>query len=134
MSDYQAIWSHDGIKYFKSTGTGTTSDPYVPVINTSGGGGSGGGTEFENASNFAVTIGTTSTLIKSANESRKLLALVNDSDVNIFIALGAPAVMNSGIRLNANGGNIVLASPVFMGDVYGITAAGGKIIVGVEGT
>lgn len=133
MTDYQAIWSHDGIRYFKSTGTGTTSDPYVPVINTSGGD-SGGGTEFDNASNFEVTIGSTSTEIKAANASRKILALVNNSDVNIFISLGSAAVMNSGIRLNANGGNIVLASPVYMGAVYGITASGGKSLVGVEGT
>jgi hypothetical protein len=133
MTDYQAIWSHDGIRYFKSTGTGTTSDPYVPVINTTGGD-SGGGTEFDTASNFEVTIGSTSTEIKEANESRKMLALVNNSDVNIFISLGSAAVMNSGIRLNANGGNIVLANPVFMGSVFGISASGGKSLVGVEGT
>ena len=133
MSDYQAIWAHDGLKFFKSTGTGTTSDPYVPVV-TNSGGDSGGGTEFDNATNFEVTIGSTSTQIKAANASRKLLALVNNSDVNIFISLGTAAVMNSGIRLNANGGNIVLASPVYMGAVFGITAAGGKSLVGVEGT
>jgi hypothetical protein len=133
MTDYQAIWSHDGIRFFKSTGTGTQTDPYVPVINTTGGD-SGGGTEFDNASNFEVTIGSTSTEIKAANESRKMLALVNNSDVNIFISLGSAAVMNSGIRLNANGGNIVLASPVYMGSVFGIAATNGHSLVGVEGT
>ena len=132
MTDYQAIWSHDGIRYFKSTGTGTTADPYIPVITTSGGD-SGGGTEFDNASNFEVMIGTTSTQIVEANESRKILALVNNSDVNIFISLGFAAALNRGIRLNANGGNIVLASPVYMGAVYGITASGSNSLVGSEG-
>lgn len=132
MTDYQAIWSHDGIRFFKASGTGTTSDPYVPVINTEGGD-SGGGTEFENASNFEVTIGSSSTEIKTANASRKLLALVNNSEISIFISLGTTAVMNSGIRLNANGGNIVLASPVYMGSVYGIAESAASL-VGVEGT
>ena len=133
MTDYQAIWSHDGIRYFKSTGTGTTTDPYIPVFNTSGGD-SGGGTEFDNASNFEVSIGTTSTEIKAANESRKMLALVNNSAVNIFISLGSAAVMNSGIRLNANGGSIVIADPVYMGAVYGIAGTASNSVVGVEGT
>lgn len=133
MTDYQAIYSHDGVRYFKSTGVGTPADPYIPVVTTVGGE-DGAGSEFENASNFEVTIGSSSTEIKAANASRKILALVNNSDVNIFISLGSAAVMNQGIRLNANGGNIVLASPVYMGAVYGITAAGGKSLVGVEGT
>lgn len=133
MTNYGWISEQKGVQFHKSTGTGTQADPFIPVINTSGGD-SGGGTEFENATNFEVTIGSVSTEIKAANESRKLLALVNNSDVNIFISLGSAAVMNSGIRLNANGGNIVLASPVYMGAVFGITAAGGKSIVGVEGT
>ena len=132
MTDYQAIWSHDGIRFFKASGTGTTSDPYVPVINTEGGD-SGGGTEFENASNFEVTIGSVSTEIKTANSSRKLIALVNNSEISIFISLGTAAVMNSGIRLNANGGNIVLANPVYMGAVYGIAESAASL-VGVEGT
>ena len=55
MTNYQAIYSHDGIKFFKSTGSGTTSDPYIPTVNTTGGD-SGGGTEFDTATNFEVTM------------------------------------------------------------------------------
>ena len=133
MTDYQAIYSHDGIKFFKATGTGSQSDPYIPTINTQGSG-SGGAVEFDNATNFAVTIGNTSTEIKKANASRKILALVNNSDVNIFISLGGTAALNSGIRLNANGGNIVIANPIYTGVVNGIAATSGHSLVGIEGT
>ena len=133
MTDYQAIYSHDGIKFFKATGTGSQSDPYIPTINTQGSG-SGGAVEFDNATNFAVSIGNTSTEIRAANDSRKILALVNNSDVNIFISLGGTAALNSGIRLNANGGNIVIANPIYTGVVNGIAATSGHSLVGMEGT
>lgn len=133
MTDYQAIYSHDGIKFFKATGTGSQSDPYIPTINTQGSG-SGGAVEFDNATNFAVSIGSTSTEIRAANDSRKILALVNNSDVNIFISLGGTAALNSGIRLNANGGNIVIANPIYTGVVNGIAATAGHSLVGMEGT
>lgn len=133
MTDYQAIYSHDGIKFFKATGTGSQSDPYIPTINTQGSG-SGGAVEFDNATNFSVTIGNTSTEIRAANASRKILALVNNSDVNIFISLGGTAALNSGIRLNANGGNIVIANPIYTGVVNGIAATSGHSLVGMEGT
>ena len=133
MTDYQAIYSHDGIKFFKATGTGSQSDPYIPTINTQGSG-SGGAVEFDNATNFAVSIGNTSTEIRAANDSRKILALVNNSDVNIFISLGGTAALNSGIRLNANGGNIVIANPIYTGVVNGIAATAGHSLVGMEGT
>ena len=131
MTDYQAIWSHDGVRYFKSTGTGTTSDPYIPTVNTQGGG-SGGAVEFDTASNFTVNVSSVSTLVRSAVSNRKILALVNNSDVVIFVHLGSAAVLDSGIRLNANGGSLVLADPVYTGAVYAITATSGQL-VGVDG-
>ena len=133
MTDYQAIYSHDGIKFFKATGSGSQSDPYIPTINTQGGG-SGGAVEFDSATNSEITIGNTSTSIAASNESRKIIALVNNSDVNIFIALGAAAVLNSGIRLNANGGNIVIANPIYTGAINGIAATSGHSLVVMEGT
>ena len=130
MTNYGWISEQKGIQYHKSTGTGTQSDPFVPEISTT----IEGHLDFSSAVNFAVTVGSTSTLIRSSNASRKLLVLVNDSDVVLFLSLGSPAVMNQGIRLNANGGNIVLANPIYTGDVYGICTAGGKNIVGCDGT
>ena len=130
MTNYGWISEQKGIQFHKSTGTGTQADPFVPEISTT----IEGHLDFGSATNFSVTVGSTSTLIKSANASRKLLVLVNDSDVVLFLSLGSAAVMNQGIRLNANGGSIVLANPIYTGDVYGICTAGGKNIVGCEGT
>ncbi len=51
-----------------------------------------------------ATVGATTTVVLAANGSRTYLLLVNDSDSVIYLAIGAPAVVGSGIRLNANGG------------------------------
>jgi len=51
-----------------------------------------------------VNVGVATTQILAANDNRKYAAIVNDSDTTIYLALGANAVLNQGIRLNANGG------------------------------
>jgi len=130
MTNYGWISENKGIQFHKSTGTGTQADPFVPETVTT----IEGHLDFDTAVNFSVTVGSTSTLIRAAEAGRKLLVLVNDSDVVLFLSLGSAAVMNQGIRLNANGGNIVLENPIFTGNVYGICAAGGKNLVGCEGT
>ncbi len=45
----------------------------------------------------------------TANASRNYILLVNDSDTVMYIKVGATAVANQGIRLNANGGNYEMA-------------------------
>tara|TARA_R110002020_G_scaffold28797_8_gene91405 strand:- start:983 stop:1375 length:393 start_codon:yes stop_codon:yes gene_type:complete len=130
MTNYGWISENKGIQFHKSTGTGTQADPFVPETVTT----IEGHLDFDTAVNFSVTVGSTSTLVRALDASRKLLVLVNDSDVVLFLSLGSAAVMNQGIRLNANGGNIVLENPIFTGNVYGICAAGGKNLVGCEGT
>lgn len=49
---------------------------------------------------------TTSTPVVDANSYRTELNLVNDSDTIIYLRLaGSGALMNKGIRLNADGGS-----------------------------
>lgn len=48
---------------------------------------------------------TSSTVVVTPNTSRLEVTIVNDSDTVIYLRLGTSAVMNSGIRLNANGGS-----------------------------
>ena len=55
--------------------------------------------------NTGIDVATTSTAILAANTKRRYAAIVNDSDTAIYIALGAAAVVNAGIRLNASGGS-----------------------------
>lgn len=55
-----------------------------------------------------VTVGSSSTSVATYSEGRTLVALTNDSDEVIYLALGTTAEMNKGIRLNANGGTATL--------------------------
>jgi hypothetical protein len=60
---------------------------------------------FSTCSHTAVAVAVTTTAAKAANTNRIGLLLVNDSDTTIYIKIGADAVLNQGIRLNANGGS-----------------------------
>ena len=79
--------------------------------------------------NTKVTVGSTSTLILKGKGSRKFAVLVNDSDETIYLALGEAAVLNEGIRLNAEGGAYEInANNPHDGAVYGICTSGSKNI------
>ncbi len=68
-----------------------------------------------------VDVGTTSTQVLAAKSNRKFAAIVNDSDTVIYLALGGTAVLNSGIRLNANGGSFEInATNLYRGVVSAI--------------
>jgi len=93
--------------------------------------------EFTSATNTAVSVGDTSTTILAANADRKYALIVNDSDTVIYLALGAAASVNSGIRLNANGGAYEINwTNLFKGAINGIHAATGllKTVTVVEGS
>ena len=77
-------------------------------------------------------VATTSTLVLASNSDRLHALFVNDSDTTIYLKLGAAAVLNEGIRLNANGGAYEINwTNLFTGAVYGIHGSAGtkKVIV-----
>ncbi len=83
-----------------------------------------------------VTAGVASGAALAANTSRKYVLLVNDSDAVIYLKIGAAAVLNAGIRLNANGGSYEMSA------VYGnldtrvinaISSAADKALLVTEG-
>ena len=77
-----------------------------------------------NVTNTSVTVANTSTEICDASAVRVSLTIVNDSDEVIYLSIEDAAVMNSGIRLNPNGGSF---SDEFGTDkVFGICASGSK--------
>jgi hypothetical protein len=84
---------------------------------------------------FGVT--NASQIALAANASRKYAVLQNDSDTDIYIALGTAAVMNRGIKLNAGGGSYEIRSAdgsLYKGDVYAIcSVAGPKNLLLTEG-
>ena len=64
----------------------------------------------------AVTVTTASGAALAANAVRLYALLINDSDETIYLKLGATAVANEGIRLNANGGNYEMSKK--LGNLY----------------
>jgi len=127
MSNFQDIKAQTGIKFFKSSGTGTDADPFIPQISAIT-----TVNEVTSITNFNVSVGSSNTQVLAANSSRKLLILVNDSDEDIYIALGATAILNSGIRLNKKGGSLTLDDPKYTGIVNAICSSGSKNLVGIE--
>ncbi len=77
-----------------------------------------------------VDVGSGSTPVLSANANRKKMILVNDSNETIYVNFSATAVLNEGIRLNANGGNVV--DDIYTGAVSAISASGSKNLTVTE--
>jgi len=53
-------------------------------------------------------VGAVTTAVLAANEGRLYALLENDGTEAIYLKIGAAAVMNQGIRLNASGGMTLL--------------------------
>ena len=88
-----------------------------------------------NANNGAVTVGSSSTAVLTANGGRIGGALVNDSDEAIYLAFGEAAVLNSGIRLNADGGAFSFPQDViYTGAINAICTSGSKVLTYTEFT
>lgn len=84
----------------------------------------------------AATCGVTTGAMLAANANRKYALIVNDSDTDIYIKIGASAVMNQGIRINANGGSYEMSHSfgnLNTGAINGITSAAGKNVIVTEG-
>jgi len=76
-----------------------------------------------------VTVTAASTQILAANANRKVAVICNDSDTTIYLAIGVAAQANKGIRLNANGGVVVISrtGDIFSTEaIYGILAVAGN--------
>ena len=55
-----------------------------------------------------VDVAVTSTVIVPANNSRRVLIVVNGSDTDMYFAVGQTAVALAGLYVKANGGTLVL--------------------------
>lgn len=78
------------------------------------------------ATSTAVTVGNTSTTVLAADHERLAAIIVNDSDEVVYLKYGTTAALNSGIRLNANGGSI--REEIYTGIVTGICTSGSKVV------
>lgn len=83
-----------------------------------------------------ASVTTTSGQVLASNINRKYALLINDSDTTIYLKIGANAVANQGIRLNANGGyyEMLLGQNLATGAINAIHAGvGSKTILVTEG-
>ena len=126
---YKGIFANNGEKYFAASGAGTQGDPYIPALTRS----LTPDQKIDSVTNFNVSVGTTSTAVRAANTDRVMIALVNDSDAIIYVSLGTTATLNNGIRLNANGGSVVINNPTWTGTVNAIATSASSKLVGVDG-
>ena len=89
----------------------------------------------DSVSDTKVPVEVASTLVVAANPARADLELVNDSNQPIFVARGNTAVLNQGIRLNANGGSYSMNNRnLFLGAIYAIAQGGAKNLTISEGS
>ena len=94
------------------------------------------GQEYTTPTHTAPSIGTTSTIALASNAGRLYALLINDSDETIYLKLGVAAVVNEGIRLNANGGSYEMSKKLgnlYTGAINAICASGGKKLLILEG-
>lgn len=84
--------------------------------------------------NGTASMGATSAQLLAANESRKYAIIVNASDVAIWLAFGAAAVIGTGVYLAAAGGSYTIDEEnLWVGVVNGIAASSsGKVVGTVE--
>ncbi len=81
-------------------------------------------------------IAAATTVALAANANRRYVCFVNDGTEPIYLYLGAAAVMNRGIRLNASGGSYEMSRELgnlYVGAINGICASGGMTLLVTEG-
>ncbi len=88
----------------------------------------------ETVQDSATLIQPASTEVLAANPRRANAVFVNDSNQPIYLAGGNAAVLNAGIRLNANGGSYEInRNNLFLGVINAIAVGGDKNLVWSEG-
>ncbi len=92
---------------------------------------------YDTATHSVGTVTAASSEVLAANTDRRYALFINDSDTVIYLMLGADAVANQGIRLNANGGSYEISAKLgslYLGAVNAIHGgAGNKLLLVTEG-
>ena len=77
-----------------------------------------------------ATVGAASGPVLATNERRRQAIFINDSDTVIYLAKGPTALLNRGIRLNANGGTYIetpdTLAYIYLGPYAAISSAATK--------
>jgi hypothetical protein len=78
----------------------------------------------------AIKAKTESQTLAEANPGRVALYVTNDGEKTVYLALGAKAVKNEGIRLNEKGGAVVIDN--YTGVVSVVTASEESVVAFTE--
>ncbi len=92
---------------------------------------------YSTAAHTEASIGVATGAVLSANEARVYALFINDSDTTIFLRFGEAAILNEGIRVNANGGSFEMTQQqgnLYSGAVNGISSGASKNLTVLEGT
>lgn len=81
----------------------------------------------------AVSVGISSTAVLAANANRKYLELVNDSANTIYVSVTTTAALDTGTRLNANGGSIIFDTYIPTGTIKAIATGVSSNLLVTEG-
>lgn len=81
----------------------------------------------------SATITTSSVKIISANPNRIGLILYNNSANSVYLALGSAANSSTNMTfILATFAHLILPSPIYTGDIYGIRNSGTGIVIATE--
>ena len=87
----------------------------------------------EKSGDHSVTVTVASQLVLAANKFRTNATFVNDSDQVIYLRKGQEAALNTGIRLNANGGSHEInLTNLWKGEIYAIHGGTGNKVLCIE--
>ena len=81
-----------------------------------------------------VTVGSATTAVLAASGKREYALIQNDSDEAMYLGIGTAAVLNTGVRLNANGGSYEIsrnAGNLVQDAINGICTSGSKVACGM---
>lgn len=83
----------------------------------------------------STVVGVTAVRVLSYNINRRLAILSNDSINDIYIGFGSSVVINTGIRLNANGGTFefgMFTTFPWLGEIWAIAGVANSNLTFVE--
>ncbi len=89
---------------------------------------------FSTASNTRPSVTNSSSTILSSNTNRKYAYIINSSGSNIFLKLGATAVVNQGIAMSPGDKYEITKNNLFLGSVNAIKSGGTVTVEVFEGT
>ncbi len=92
---------------------------------------------YSTATHTEASIGVSTGVVLAASEARVYALFINDSDTTVYLRFGEAAILNEGIRVNANGGSWSMSQKsgdLYLGAVNGISAMASKNLLVLEGT